>query len=73
MTVCVDHERYKKERITIAIAEGVYTGQYLYCGKTAPLYTGNILPVGSMPEGVASRDLYPVGAVQGCALSMDRN
>jgi len=43
--------QYKKEKITIAIAEGVYTGQYLYCGKKAPLYVGNILPVGEMPEG----------------------
>ena len=24
----------------------------MYAGKTAPLYVGNILPVGSMPEGM---------------------
>jgi len=43
--------KYKREKIQIACAEGVYTGQYMYCGKTAPLYVGNIKPVGSMPEG----------------------
>jgi len=43
--------KYRKEKIRICIAEGVYTGQYVYFGKTAPLYVGNILPVGSMPEG----------------------
>jgi len=43
--------KLRKERIQIAIAEGIYTGQYVYCGKTAPLQVGNILPVGSMPEG----------------------
>merc|ERR1719347_1510895 len=41
--------KLRKEKITIAIAEGIYTGQYLYCGKTAPLHVGNILPVGKMP------------------------
>merc|ERR1712130_760771 len=30
---------------------GVCTGQYMYSGRTAPLYVGNILPVGTMPEG----------------------
>merc|ERR1712179_743555 len=28
-----------------------YTGQFLYCGKKASLQIGNILPVGTMPEG----------------------
>ncbi|KAK6194489.1 hypothetical protein SNE40_000115 [Patella caerulea] len=32
-------------------AEGMYTGQYIYCGKKANLQIGNILPVGAMPEG----------------------
>lgn len=36
----------------MAAAEGVYTGQYMYAGKTAPLFVGNILPVGKMPEGM---------------------
>ena len=31
--------------------EGMHTGQFVYCGKKAALQIGNILPVGSMPEG----------------------
>lgn len=32
-------------------AEGMYTGQFVYCGRNAPLSVGNVLPVGQMPEG----------------------
>ncbi|ESO98792.1 hypothetical protein LOTGIDRAFT_186985 [Lottia gigantea] len=32
-------------------AEGMYTGQYVYCGRKANLQIGNVLPVGCMPEG----------------------
>ena len=32
-------------------AEGMYTGQFVYCGRKAALTVGNVLPVGSMPEG----------------------
>merc|ERR1719453_1504525 len=31
--------------------EGVYTGQFIYCGKNAQLAVGNVLPVGKVPEG----------------------
>merc|ERR550537_1033443 len=31
--------------------EGMYTGQFIYCGKKASLKIGNVLPLGSMPEG----------------------
>eukprot|EP00484_Ammonia_sp_Unknown_P025402 CAMPEP_0197024028 /NCGR_PEP_ID=MMETSP1384-20130603/4683_1 /TAXON_ID=29189 /ORGANISM="Ammonia sp." /LENGTH=204 /DNA_ID=CAMNT_0042452355 /DNA_START=227 /DNA_END=841 /DNA_ORIENTATION=- len=43
--------QYKREKIIMAAAEGFYTGKYILAGKTAPLYVGNILPVGRMPEG----------------------
>jgi hypothetical protein len=33
------------------LAEGVYTGQYLYAGTKAQLAVGNILPVSRCPEG----------------------
>jgi len=40
--------------------------QFLYCGKKAALAIGNVLPVGSMPEGTivcnlesVSLSLYP--------------
>nr|ABW23214.1 ribosomal protein rpl8 [Eurythoe complanata] len=46
-----DPYRYKLKTETFVAAEGMYTGQFLYCGKKANLQIGNILPVGSMPEG----------------------
>uniref|UniRef100_A0A1I8FKC6 Large ribosomal subunit protein uL2 n=1 Tax=Macrostomum lignano TaxID=282301 RepID=A0A1I8FKC6_9PLAT len=36
---------------TFVAAEGVHTGQFIYCGKKAKLQVGNILPLGAMPEG----------------------
>jgi len=43
--------KYCKQEITIAAPEGMYTGQYVRCGRMAPLAIGNILPVGRCPEG----------------------
>ncbi|KAI7834347.1 60S ribosomal protein L2 [Kickxella alabastrina] len=41
-----------KTRTELFIAtEGMYTGQFVFCGKTAQLVIGNTLPVGKMPEG----------------------
>merc|ERR1711957_869647 len=41
-----------KQHIEYFIAvEGMYTGQFLYCGAKASLSVGNILPVNVMPEG----------------------
>merc|ERR1712176_630522 len=34
-------------------AEGTSTGQFIYAGKKAQLYIGNIMPIGNMPEGTA--------------------
>jgi len=31
--------------------EGLYTGQFVYCGAKASLSIGNVLPVGTVPEG----------------------
>lgn len=31
--------------------EGMYTGQFIYAGKKAAINIGNVLPLGSMPEG----------------------
>merc|ERR1711976_201931 len=33
------------------MGEGMYTGQAIYCGKNARLAVGNVLPLGSRPEG----------------------
>ena len=46
-----DPYRYKQKTETFIASEGMYTGQFLYCGKKANLQIGNILPIGSMPEG----------------------
>ena len=39
-----------KKELMVA-AEGMYTGQFIYCGKKAQLTIGNVMPVGIMPEG----------------------
>ncbi|MCI3325495.1 50S ribosomal protein L2, partial [Escherichia coli] len=46
-----DPYRYKTRMETFIAAEGMYTGQFVYCGKKANLQIGNILPIGAMPEG----------------------
>ncbi|XVF18007.1 hypothetical protein REPUB_Repub10bG0174500 [Reevesia pubescens] len=43
--------RYKKQKELFVAAEGMYTGQFVYCGKKATLMVGNVLPVRSIPEG----------------------
>ena len=43
--------RYKKQTELFVSAEGLYTGQFLYCGKKATLVVGNVLPLRSIPEG----------------------
>ena len=32
------------------IVAGMYTGQFVYCGKKAHLSIGNVMPIGHMPE-----------------------
>ena len=41
----------RKDDELIVAPEGIYTGQYLYAGKKAALAVGNIVPIGSCPEG----------------------
>jgi large subunit ribosomal protein L8e len=43
--------RYAKDTELFIAPEGLYSGQFVYCGKKAALSVGNILPVGQMPEG----------------------
>jgi len=42
---------YKLDKQMFVAAEGMYTGQFVYCGKKADLTVGNVIPVGQMPEG----------------------
>ena len=61
-----DPYHYKLRKETFVATEGMYTGQFVYCGKrgnifsislslfqkpSATLSVGNCLPLGSMPEG----------------------
>jgi len=43
--------RYGTVRSLFIAPEGLYTGQFVYCGKRAALTIGNVLPIGQMPEG----------------------
>jgi len=46
-----DAYKYKVNKELLVAVEGVYAGQFIYCGKNAQLAIGNILPLGKMPEG----------------------
>jgi len=46
-----DPYRYKHRKELFLAAEGMYTGQFVYCGRKATLQIGNVLPIGVMPEG----------------------
>ncbi|KAJ2161915.1 60S ribosomal protein L2 [Coemansia sp. RSA 552] len=46
-----DPYRYKMRMELFIATEGMYTGQFVYCGKNAKLAIGNTLPLGEMPEG----------------------
>jgi large subunit ribosomal protein L8e len=46
-----DPLRYRKNNELFIAAEGMYSGQFVYCGKKAGLTIGNIMPLAEMPEG----------------------
>ncbi|VDL96589.1 unnamed protein product [Schistocephalus solidus] len=46
-----DTYSYKHIKQLFIAAEGIHTGQFLYCGSKAPLQIGNVLPLAYMPEG----------------------
>jgi len=46
-----DPYKYKLNQEYFIAAEGMYTGQFVYCGAKASLAVGNVLPVNQMPEG----------------------
>lgn len=43
--------RYKRDTELLIATEGMYTGQFIYCGKKASLECGNVLPLSAVPEG----------------------
>jgi large subunit ribosomal protein L8e len=36
---------YFRKELFVAV-EGMYTGQFIYCGKKAQLNIGNVMPIG---------------------------
>merc|ERR1712159_255070 len=52
-----DPYRYRLQKETFICAEGMHTGQFIYCGKKAELSVGNVKPVEEMPgdRGVIAR------------------
>mmetsp|Transcript_19067 Transcript_19067/g.33927 ORF Transcript_19067/g.33927 Transcript_19067/m.33927 type:complete len:256 (+) Transcript_19067:46-813(+) len=43
--------KYKKDNELMVCAEGTYTGQFIFAGRTAKITVGNILPLSACPEG----------------------
>jgi large subunit ribosomal protein L8e len=43
--------RFKRDMELMVATEGMYTGQFIYCGKKATLTIGNVLPLKQVPEG----------------------
>jgi len=43
--------KFKQDKELFIAVEGMHTGQFIYCGKTAQLDVGNVLPIGRLPEG----------------------
>ncbi|KAG9510205.1 60S ribosomal protein L8 [Fragariocoptes setiger] len=46
-----DPYKYRHNKELFLAAEGMYSGQFIYCGRRATLSIGNVLPVGNLPEG----------------------
>lgn len=46
-----DPYKYKTQTEYFPAVEGVYSGQFVYCGKQAQFTIGNILPLAKIPEG----------------------
>lgn len=46
-----DPYRYQLRTEHFIATEGMSTGQFVYCGKRAALNVGNVLPIGTLPEG----------------------
>jgi len=58
--------KYRKVEETFIAVEGLYTGQYVYAGKKATLFVGNVLPLSSMPEGTIISNVESKTGDRGC-------
>jgi large subunit ribosomal protein L8e len=61
-----DPLRYKLRHETFIAAEGMHTGMYVYCGRKAELVTGNVVPIGLLPEGSQICNVEHHKADRGC-------
>jgi len=43
--------KYALQTSNFIAAEGLYSGQFLYCGRRAQIKIGNVLPLRTLPEG----------------------
>ena len=48
---------FKKDNVQWTATEGMYTGQFVYCGKRAQLVPGNVMPLEAMPPGTVINNL----------------
>merc|ERR1712220_18869 len=53
-----DPHRYKIRKEVFVAAEGMYTGQFVYCGRKATLTIGNVLPSRGRNRAVAPDDSH---------------
>jgi len=49
--------KFRLDKELVVAVEGLYSGMFVYHGKTAQLAVGNCLPVGSCPEGTVVSSL----------------
>merc|ERR1712127_759278 len=61
-----DPYKFKQHTEFFIAVEGMYTGQFVYCGTKASLTVGNILPVNSMPEGTIISNVEAKLGDRGC-------
>ena len=45
--------RYGRNKQLFIAVEGLYVGQSVYVGKTAEMAIGNVVPIGTLPEGTS--------------------
>ena len=57
---------YQVDKELFLAAEGMYTGQSVYCGKKAEISVGNVIPLREMPEGTVVCNVEQKVGDRGC-------
>ena len=57
---------YQVDKELFIAAEGMYTGQAVYCGKKAEVGVGNVLPLRELPEGTVVCNVVPTPSPTPC-------